>query len=161
MSSKAVFLLVIHKDFPWAWEIFRRDTRCKSTLWGWKEGTPGMCSACLGTRPRALLQCDLRGRLVLLEAEASPSTSNCISAGWAKASQPRRGKWVAFAFQLFFSNGKAPGGCSLREEGFILVQSLRNSQSIVPGQACGGGGSFPAGRSTGPGYTVVEAEDVQ
>lgn len=85
------------------------------------------------------------------EAVASGTcTSNCISASWAKASQPRRGKWGAFAFQLFFSNDKAPGGCGLREEGFILVQSLKHSQSIVAGQTCGGGGSFPAGRSTGP-----------
>lgn len=54
-----------------------------------------------------------------------------------------------FSLQLFFSNDKAPGGCSLREEGFILVQSLRHSQSIVAGQTWDGGGSFPAGRSTG------------
>lgn len=57
---------------------------------------------------------------------------------------------TTFAFQLFLSNDKTPGGCGLREEeGFILVQSLRHSQSIVAGQNCDGGGSFPAGRSTG------------
>lgn len=50
----------------------------------------------------------------------------------------------------YFSHDNAPDGSDLREEGFILTQRFRGSQSLVPGKACGGSGSVPAGRSMGP-----------